>query len=375
MENKKNPYVEDKFNYSSKDTTLDNLPENVMISLTSKCNLSCWHCYKSFNERKGYDTPRWIIDYVNQKIIPYSKYLRIGGNDLGEPLLSKNFYYFFSTLKREKLKEVSLVTNLTLLNDKNAELIAKKVDKIEISIEGTAEKYSQIRNFNWEMIVEKIKLLEQYRKKNKNSNLKITLLVCTMLNNLENLINIFDLKSIGVDQIIFREFKPCEKEKSIECLWQDPKKTFKYIKKFEEKSKEINMPIEITFKEKYNLTKQHENKKPKRILKVNKCFLPWTTISIDSSGNVSCCCESLRLAKLKNFDENILNVWNNEKFSALRRTVNSKKPWIHCLDCEIKNIYLTGTKSINRSVCKILNFVRLSAIKLNKWIKNKPTNH
>lgn len=211
----------------------------MIISLTSKCNLSCWHCYRSSNVCNGYDTPKWIIDYVNQKIIPYSKYLRIGGNDLGEPLLSKNFYYFFSTLKREKLKEVSLVTNLTLLDNKKAELTAKKVDKIEISIEGTAEEYSRIRNFKWENIIEKIKLLEQYRKKNKNSNLKITLLVCAMLNNLENLINIFDLKNIGVDRIVFREFKPCEKEKSIECLWQDCKKHLDILNSLRKNQKKL----------------------------------------------------------------------------------------------------------------------------------------
>jgi len=190
-----------------------------------------------------------------------------------------------------------------------------------------------------------------------------------MLNNLENLINIFDLKSIGVDQIIFREFKPCEKEKSTECLWQDCKKTFEYIKKFEERSKETNMPIEITFKEKYNLTKQRKNKKPKRILKVNKCFLPWTGIAVDSSGNVSCCCEPLRLAKLRNIDEDILDIWNNKNFATVRRTVNSKKPWIRCLDCEIKDIHLTGTENVNRSMSRILNFVRLYFVKLNKWVK------
>lgn len=129
------------------------------------------------------------------------------------------------------------------------------------------------------------------------------------------------------------------------------------------------MPIEITFKDKYNLTKQYNNKKTKGILKVNKCFLPWTGIAIDSLGNISCCCEPLRLAKLRNFDENILDIWNNKNFATLRRTVNSKKPWIRCLDCEVKGVYLTGTENINRSVYKILNFVRLFVIKLNKWVK------
>jgi hypothetical protein len=160
------------------------------------------------------------------------------------------------------------------------------------------------------------------------------------LNNLESLIDLFDLRSIGVDRIVFREFTPCVKEKEIECLWQNPEKTSNYIKLFTDRASETRVPIEINFIEKYDLTK-HRGKKMKNIWSLKKCFFPWTCIAIDCMGNISSCCSPLGLAKLKTCKEELLDIWNNENFVALRRTVNCIQPRLSCLHCELRVRHLT----------------------------------
>ena len=319
--------------YSSRNIKINYLPQKVMFELTSRCNLSCWHCAKSTCKHTGHDASKEIIDYVNQKILPHAKYLRIGGIGIGEPLFSKNFNYFFSNFKKNNLEETHLVTNLSLLDDEKADIIVQNIDNLEISIEGTRHNYSRIRHFSWETILENIKVLEKYRKKNKTSTLKITLLVCTLLSNLESLIDLFDLRSMGVDRIVFREFTPCVKEKEIECLWQNPEKISNYIKTFNDRASETRVPIEINFIEKYDLTKR-QVKKTKNIWNLKKCYFPWTCIAIDSMGTISSCCSPLGLAKLQTCKEELLDIWNNENFATLRRTVNSIQPWLSCLQCE-----------------------------------------
>ncbi|MDD5194876.1 MAG: radical SAM protein [Candidatus Omnitrophica bacterium] len=337
----------DNVKYSPRNVKLKDFPEKVMFSFTGQCNLSCWHCLRSGMVREMHDSPRELIDYVNRKILPFSRYLRIGGNDIGEPLMSKNFTYFFHTLPRGNLKEIHLITNFTLLDEEKAELIAKNVNNLEISVEGTGADYSKIRHFPWDKLLENFKLLEKYRSKYPQNKLQITLDVCVMLSNLDSLIGIFGLKSFGVNRIVFREFHTFVSEKETECLWQDPEKTTNFIKRMEEKSHETGMPIIIIFKDKYTSSIKHDaSSASKHIPDLIKCYFPWNCIAIDSLGNISCCCRDLYLAKIETYKENFFNIWNSRKFIGLRKTVNSKKPWFDCLGCELKMGHLSQEEKI-----------------------------
>lgn len=322
--------------------TYKNFPEKLIFSLTSNCNLRCWHCTRSLYASKGHEAPKALIDYVNRKILPRCKYLSIGGNEAGEPLLSKNFNYFLTNLNNSNLKRVVLTTNLTLLNKKKAELIVKKFDGIYVSVEGTGHDYYKIRKFSWNHIVNNIRLLNRVRKQN-HSNSKITLWVCTILGNFNSLPDLFDLKKIGVEKIRFQEFMPFEylipTSKKTECLWNNPDKTTSLIKKLEKKSKETGIPIDIEFKDRYV---QSDKSKTFLSNKLRDCFEPWNNISIDSSGNISCCCKDTRLGKITDYNRDILDILNEDKFIRFRQTINTAKNPIDCLYCEIK----TGNLSI-----------------------------
>ncbi|MBU2102925.1 MAG: class I SAM-dependent methyltransferase, partial [Candidatus Omnitrophica bacterium] len=117
--------------YDSGNTFSYDYPEKAMISLTSRCNLCCWHCSEADRPGIATDMPREFLEYIVKNILVHCQYVRIGGADIGEPLFSKDFKYFFKILDRKNnahLKEVSLITNLTLLDREKADIIAENVD-------------------------------------------------------------------------------------------------------------------------------------------------------------------------------------------------------------------------------------------------------
>jgi len=335
-------------------------PEKVIFSLTSKCNLRCWHCFRSLKDSESHEAAKELIDYVNHKILPHSRYLRIGGNGTGEPLLSGNFGYFLKTLNRDNLKQVSLISNFTLLDEESARFIIEKVDHVGISIEGTGEDYSRIRGFPWERLMNNIRLLHSLRREKKNRKPVIELVVCAMLSNLDNLMSVFDLKKIGVDSVCFREFYPYEESKARECLREDPVKTISYSKKFIKKSKEVNMPVSITFYDKYlklaggysranNSVSKFKNHCAEYLKKIwfkhkqrffsssrnmGKCRFPWECISVLSDGRISCCCSDLGLGRIGTYKEDVRDIFNNRNFISLRESMNKGEYRPVCHGCE-----------------------------------------
>ncbi|MDD5584104.1 MAG: hypothetical protein PHV55_03510, partial [Candidatus Omnitrophica bacterium] len=65
--------------YCSKNTFLKHYPQKVMLSLTSRCNLCCWHCEKSVQPCVEEDMPQELMEYIVQNILVHCRYLRIGG--------------------------------------------------------------------------------------------------------------------------------------------------------------------------------------------------------------------------------------------------------------------------------------------------------
>ncbi|MBN3039722.1 MAG: radical SAM protein [Candidatus Omnitrophica bacterium] len=339
-------------------TSLDYYPTKAIISLTSRCNLCCWHCRHRLNPEAGIDAPKKLLDYVIENILPFCKSLRIGGANVGKPLLAENFNYFLKSLNFPTLKEILLITNLTLLDEEKANLICQKIDFITVSLEGTEDNYTYTRGYPWQGFLEKLKLLSRARRNYPKKN-QICLTVCTFLKNLDNLPKLLDLERGLADKIVLRDFHAWEDDKKKDLLVNDKERVLAFIERFEKKAKDVGMPVEIQFKNRFI----SHDEKTKRKGKIKNCYFPWTCISIGESGQMSPCCSIEELARLVNYNENFLDIWNSEPFKKLRRTVNSENPMHSCLVCDIK----TGELSIedfNRLVSKKTGLFR-------KIIKNK----
>lgn len=129
---------------------------NIIISLTSSCNLDCWYCIekarKDIKNKKKIELEQWqeikeVI--VNEVINEESQYIDVVLYG-GEPMLNKPLILRIVNdlrgLETEKLKfNFTLITNGTLLEAEDA--ILKKIDSIQITIDATESNHNKNRPY------------------------------------------------------------------------------------------------------------------------------------------------------------------------------------------------------------------------------------
>lgn len=145
-----------------KDEKTEYKPKSVSIAVTKRCNLKCRHCsYSAFNldevEELNLDGIKSVLKNV---INANPESITITG---GEPMVRKDFdsiiHYLGEQYKGKKL----LMTNGTLINEKNINNILKNIDKIDISIDGINEdSCSKIRGKGvFEKVIKSVKKLQE----------------------------------------------------------------------------------------------------------------------------------------------------------------------------------------------------------------------
>lgn len=141
-------------------------PKPVLVGLrvTGRCNLNCNFCDVKNCRTKEIDT-RTILKAIDSIDKGKVAFLTVTG---GEPLMRKDFAIVSNKLGKSGLC-VSLNTNGTLINDKNADLIADNYDIVRISIDGNEELHDRIRGVQgaFKKTREGVKLLLRKSRKSK----------------------------------------------------------------------------------------------------------------------------------------------------------------------------------------------------------------
>lgn len=133
-----NMYVDGFFNEKNYENNKVNLYLNqVHLNMTDRCNLNCIYCYAT--ERYTTEDKLEFNDYTSLideiKTMNSSCIIVFTG---GEPLLSKYTIELARYCKKKNLKTM-LLTNGTLINDKNIDVINKYIDHLKLSIDGSNE--------------------------------------------------------------------------------------------------------------------------------------------------------------------------------------------------------------------------------------------
>ncbi|HEQ5509203.1 TPA: radical SAM protein [Streptococcus pyogenes] len=146
----------------------------VTFSVCDRCNLNCKHCSyaKNFNKNQESDINN-IISIIDEILKINPKMISITG---GEPLMRKDFYLIFDYLRKNFLGELVLMTNGTLINENNIDIITKTFNSIDMSIDGINEDTcSQIRGKGvFLKVINSIKLLQKYDYNNISLSMVLT---------------------------------------------------------------------------------------------------------------------------------------------------------------------------------------------------------
>ena len=135
---------------------------SVYLKLTNQCNLHCKYCYANSGRPSDAFTLKDLESIASDvaTISPSVEYVLSGG----EPFLNTNAHDFAKVVKKAG-NRVHILTNGTLIDEKNAETVSKVADLIKISLDGSCEEvHSRTRGeSNFEKVVRAIDLLSELK--------------------------------------------------------------------------------------------------------------------------------------------------------------------------------------------------------------------
>lgn len=108
----------------------------VTFAITNKCNLNCIHCGYSASIEENDELDKEIIMFTIQQI----KDIENIGITGGEPLIHKDFYEIAEFIGKNVSGQKTLMTNATLINEKNVDCIIRNFNNIAISLDAAFEK-------------------------------------------------------------------------------------------------------------------------------------------------------------------------------------------------------------------------------------------
>jgi radical SAM protein with 4Fe4S-binding SPASM domain len=272
--------------YISGKSILHSIPKVLNIELTNICNLRCSVCIDNNGSKKGFmdiALLKKIIEENREVLHDQSVWLHFSGESLIHPEIDK----IIRLLKTNEIR-CRLSTNATLLTEKkSAEIMQSGLDYIVFSVDGASkETYERIRiGANFEEVENNILNFLKIKKEN---NYKIK------------------------TQIQFIKMKENEHElKSFLEKWKKTSVNYINIKSFSTRAWNVNNIGNFG-----NVNKL-KSKKKKRY----PCFYLWETLIVLWNGDVVPCCQDLagRLKVGNISDNNLLEIWNNQTMTKLRK--------------------------------------------------------
>lgn len=134
---------------------------DISLALTHRCNLKCSHCIvdASYGEQCDKYNTKQILSHLDKIIKVNPESIVLTG---GEPLLRKDFLEILKYTRNNFSGNITLMTNATLLNQSNIDIIKDLVNNIDISIDGADEESCAIVRGPgvFSKVVDNIKLLK-----------------------------------------------------------------------------------------------------------------------------------------------------------------------------------------------------------------------
>lgn len=179
--------------------------EKLYLELTNRCNLNCKICYRHGWEETLQDIEFSLLEKIYREIKHLDlKEIVLGG--IGEPL----FYpYIKETIKLFSKFNLTLTTNGSLLKDDLLEIVATKIKKLVVSIDGSFEAYEKIRGYPLTNLIENLKNLNKIKQELRSEYPLLLVEFVLSKENQEELLKMIDLcNEIKAYQLIISQLVP-----------------------------------------------------------------------------------------------------------------------------------------------------------------------
>jgi len=321
-------------------------PVQISIRITNACNHRCAVCgqygIKGYmHTQKGKELLKTLpLDKYKQIVDQMNKYKPVYYFTGGEPFLYPNFTELINYIKQKK-SIVSVVTNGVKLKEKAAEIVKNGWDMILVSFDGPEEVHDACRGVKgaYRTAVDGLLELRKERKRQKKWKPYILTSLTLSETNVEYLEETFNLnKSIMADTLVvylswFTNEEVAKEHSGIlkQELGVEAFTCHSYSRNFDKEKVELFVEaIERIRGKKWPFdyivipdlkTEQIRDYYlyPEKMFGFSRCPAPFIMVDIMPNGDVTTCRDFIDV-KVGNVNEdNLLDIWNNEKFVSFRK--------------------------------------------------------
>lgn len=279
-------------------------PLELEIEITKKCNQKCIHCWNESEKNSSLNSLNFdkILEMINE-------FRNFGGQRVlitgGEPLLYERLEGILRYCNEKDVRRLELITNGSLINDSNADILSKYLKYVNVSIHGHDSKshdYITRVKGSFNRAMNGVKKLQ---KKGINSIIYFTV----MRENFDSIPKMFNLiDELGCEAIRFSPVNLVGRAKNQEEMSLEGKKLLShYISKLG-KEKNIKLITSELSREDYENIDKY---------KFFGCNALRSLIYIGANGEVYPC--SLVRDSIGNIYESSINqIWKSEKSENFR---------------------------------------------------------
>lgn len=344
------------------DDVLNSIKAPVRISFepTISCNLNCPMCdrtqksdySKHRDEKLPYETTKAFMHEVGHLGVRY--FLFIGG---GEPLIDSHILEYMQILKSYGVY-VHLWTNGTLIDDKNAPLLAQFCDMITVSLDSADPAVNDICRGSAGATEKAVNGLRLLRKNSDSLFLRIHSVISAL--NIDSLRDIAELAAeIGVTEIGGALIAP------FDFIPDDMKFSHEQIGKLSNKIEDLceyaktkgvalagcyaNVSAKIiqNLSHIYNMYAEPSKTTDKHIT----CMGLWGQVTVRPNGDVSVCCFTYKPVLGNLHNSSFTEIWRSERAEGLRKLAKSGE-YIDspCIGCDTGHPIFTKDLEMSNSL-------------------------
>jgi MoaA/NifB/PqqE/SkfB family radical SAM enzyme len=327
------------------------LPTQVYIEVTNRCNSLCTSCPLTYNHFLPYEPKHHLSWEDFRRIVDqFPRLDRAVLHGIGEPLLNRDLPRFVAHLK-ERGSEVLFNTNAILLNQKRGDaLAAAGLDELRVSLDAvTPELYAQLRGVD--RLPQVIRNLKAFVERHGGQTRpKVSLWWVAMQANLPQMPDFvrlaaeLDIPEVYLQRLVYfgggeqiGDDTTMTAEQSLYATLEEQQAEL--VSECEKLAVEFGLSFRAS-----GATTPFESVTAKGSNPWHGCMRPWVLMYITANGTALPCCISpfatndYAQIMLGNVVEgSAADVWNGAQYQELRSSVlsNAPAPW-PCQHCGIK---------------------------------------
>ena len=322
-------------------------PVQLEFWTTTRCNIRCFTCPKTYDSNTGRDSSRELFDRMAAELFPTARSINLTG--FGEPMMASHFRDIFECCVEGEL-HIGFNTNGTYLTEEWLERFAATKTHLVLSIDAVDPAVMHVMRptLKVDRLLRALRYWKQLTEGPKNPHSRLCFDFVATTRNVQELPAVVELAArSGVQRIEVLSLREAGVGETVRQahLCREPELARRWFGLARRRAEELGIGLLLPpgYDNELNETAAAQiDANSDAPMDVNPagskyplaCSAPWFRIKIDQQGGVyPCCWYPYALGNLcrQSFD----SIWNGEAFRKMRRRINTRFPHLGCKECRL----------------------------------------